>query len=32
MLAARDVTLDDVLSVLTEREAISGIQEKAARA
>lgn len=32
MLAARDVTLDDVLAELTRREGTSGITEKAARA
>ena len=31
MLAARDVTLDDVLAELTRRESISGLTEKAAR-
>jgi phosphoribosyl-ATP pyrophosphohydrolase len=31
MLAARDVTLDDVQAELTRREGISGIVEKAAR-
>lgn len=31
MLAARDVTLDDVLAELTAREGVSGIAEKAAR-
>ena len=31
MLAARDVTLDDVLAELEKREGISGIAEKAAR-
>ena len=31
MLAARDVTLDQVLAVLTAREGTSGIAEKAAR-
>ena len=31
MLAARDVTLDQVLAVLTTREGTSGIAEKAAR-
>ncbi|MBT8153757.1 phosphoribosyl-ATP diphosphatase [Epibacterium ulvae] len=31
MLAARDVALDDVLSVLAERQGLSGIAEKAAR-
>ena len=31
MLAARDVTLDDVLSELERREGTSGIAEKAAR-
>ena len=31
MLAARDVTLDDVLAELTRREGISGLTEKAAR-
>ncbi len=31
MLAARDVTLDDVLSELERREGQSGIAEKAGR-
>jgi phosphoribosyl-ATP pyrophosphohydrolase len=31
MLAARDVTLDDVLAELERREGISGLAEKAAR-
>ena len=31
MLAARDVTLDDVLSELAQRQGTSGISEKAAR-
>ncbi|WP_405405910.1 phosphoribosyl-ATP diphosphatase [Paracoccus sp. Ld10] len=31
MLAARDVTLDDVEKELTRREGISGLAEKAAR-
>ena len=31
MLAARDVTLDDVLAELERREGTSGIDEKAAR-
>ncbi|UWR53893.1 phosphoribosyl-ATP diphosphatase [Phaeobacter inhibens] len=31
MLAARDVTLDDVLQVLADRQGLSGIAEKAAR-
>lgn len=31
MLAARDVTLDDVLDVLATREGTSGLDEKAAR-
>ncbi|MDO5648036.1 phosphoribosyl-ATP diphosphatase [Paracoccus sp. (in: a-proteobacteria)] len=31
MLAARDVTLDDVQAELAQREGISGIAEKAAR-
>ncbi|MEL7114817.1 MAG: phosphoribosyl-ATP diphosphatase, partial [Pseudomonadota bacterium] len=31
MLAARDVTLDDVLAELERREGTSGIAEKAAR-
>ncbi len=31
MLAARDVTLDDVLAELARREGVSGIDEKAAR-
>lgn len=31
MLAARDVTLDDVLAELARREGTSGIAEKAAR-
>ncbi len=31
MLAARDVTLDDVLEELARREGRSGIEEKAAR-
>jgi phosphoribosyl-ATP pyrophosphohydrolase len=31
MLAARDVTLDDVLTELARREGASGIAEKAAR-
>ena len=31
MLAARDVTLDDVLAELARREGTSGITEKAAR-
>lgn len=31
MLAARDVTLDDVLAELSRREGISGVDEKAAR-
>ncbi|MBC6438690.1 MAG: phosphoribosyl-ATP diphosphatase [Rhodobacteraceae bacterium] len=31
MLAARDVTLQDVLSALTRREGTSGIKEKARR-
>lgn len=31
MLAARDVTLEDVLAELTRREGVSGIAEKAAR-
>ena len=31
MLAARDVTLDDVLAELARREGISGIDEKASR-
>ena len=31
MLAARDVTLDDVLAELERREGLSGIAEKAAR-
>ncbi len=31
MLTARDVTLDQVLAVLTTREGTSGIAEKAAR-
>lgn len=31
MLAARDVTLEDVLEELARREGISGIAEKAAR-
>ena len=31
MLAARDVTLDDVLAELSRREGTSGVDEKAAR-
>ena len=31
MLAARDVTLDDVLAILAERQGLSGLAEKAAR-
>ncbi|MGL6212028.1 MAG: phosphoribosyl-ATP diphosphatase [Paracoccaceae bacterium] len=31
MLAARDVTLDDVLAELERREGVSGISEKASR-
>ncbi|TNJ40574.1 phosphoribosyl-ATP diphosphatase [Phaeobacter sp. B1627] len=31
MLAARDVSLDDVLAVLAQRQGLSGIDEKAAR-
>ena len=31
MLAARDVTLDDVVAELERREGVSGIAEKAAR-
>lgn len=31
MLAARDVTLDDVLAELDRREGVSGLTEKAAR-
>ncbi len=31
MLAARDVTLDDVLAELARREGVSGLDEKAAR-
>ncbi len=31
MLAARDVALDDVFTVLAERQGLSGIAEKAAR-
>ena len=31
MLAARDVTLDDVLAELARRQGLSGIAEKAAR-
>lgn len=31
MLAARDVTLDQVLEVLAERQGLSGIAEKASR-
>lgn len=31
MLAARDVTLDDVIAELERREGTSGIEEKAAR-
>ncbi len=31
MLAARDVTLDDVLAELERREGVSGVDEKAAR-
>jgi phosphoribosyl-ATP pyrophosphohydrolase len=31
MLAARDVTLDDVLAELERREGVSGLDEKAAR-
>lgn len=31
MLAARDVTLEDVLAELEQREGISGIDEKASR-
>jgi phosphoribosyl-ATP pyrophosphohydrolase len=31
MLAARDVTLDDVLVELERREGVSGVDEKAAR-
>ncbi|EBA15639.1 phosphoribosyl-ATP pyrophosphatase [Roseobacter sp. SK209-2-6] len=31
MLAARDVTLDQVLQVLAERQGLSGIAEKASR-
>jgi phosphoribosyl-ATP pyrophosphohydrolase len=31
MLAARDVTLDEVLAELERREGVSGIDEKAAR-
>lgn len=31
MLAARDLTLDDVLAELARREGVSGIDEKAAR-
>ncbi|WP_050931525.1 phosphoribosyl-ATP diphosphatase [Aestuariivita boseongensis] len=31
MLAARDVTLDDVLAELARREGISGLDEKASR-
>ena len=31
MLAARDVTLDDVLAELAQRQGTSGIDEKAAR-
>ena len=31
MLAARDVTLDDVLAILAERQGLSGLTEKAAR-
>ncbi|WP_410216538.1 phosphoribosyl-ATP diphosphatase [Paracoccus sp. (in: a-proteobacteria)] len=32
MLAARDVTLDDVEAELARREGVSGLQEKASRA
>ena len=32
MLAARDVTLDDVLAELSKRQNVSGLDEKAARA
>ena len=31
MLAARDITLDDVLAELDRREGVSGLTEKAAR-
>ena len=31
MLAARDITLDDVLAELERREGVSGMVEKAAR-
>lgn len=31
MLAARDVSLDDVLAELARREGVSGLEEKAAR-
>ncbi|MFS4582596.1 phosphoribosyl-ATP diphosphatase [Phaeobacter sp. C3_T13_0] len=31
MLAARDVALDDVLSVLAKRQGLSGLDEKASR-
>ena len=31
MLAARDLTLDDVLAELARREGVSGVAEKAAR-
>lgn len=31
MLAARDVTLDDVLTILAQRQGLSGLDEKAAR-
>ena len=31
MLAARDVTLDDVLAILAKRQGLSGLAEKAAR-
>ncbi|WP_323782712.1 phosphoribosyl-ATP diphosphatase [Leisingera sp.] len=31
MLAARDVALEDVLQMLTERQGLSGIAEKASR-
>lgn len=31
MLAARDITLDDVLAELQQREGVSGVDEKAAR-
>jgi phosphoribosyl-ATP pyrophosphohydrolase len=32
MLAAREVTLDEVLAELTQREGVSGLAEKAGRA